>query len=258
MTQINRIRLQNFKAIRDLTFELRPLTLLSGLNDTGKSALWEALLLLKQSESSKYLILNGAYLQAGTVGEVLCDTAPESAAIAIEITGEGFDYRWQFDPWSMSASEIPPAKDAPLPPLDLNLPLHYFSPRSAKGEILCDHLAGIRPGEIIILNHPEHRLHGSLATQVGREIADVVARGAQVIVETHSDHILNGIRLAVHAGELAPDLVRFLHFHRSDDLRELKVDRLKIDRRGRIDRWPDRFFDEWEKSLDLLLEKIDA
>ncbi|MEM7727589.1 MAG: DUF3696 domain-containing protein, partial [Cyanobacteria bacterium P01_A01_bin.45] len=27
-----------------------------------------------------------------------------------------------------------------------------------------------------------------------------------------------------------------------------------IDRNGRIDKWPDGFFDEWDKSLDGLLE----
>ncbi|MCU0515594.1 MAG: DUF3696 domain-containing protein, partial [Oscillatoria sp. Prado101] len=28
----------------------------------------------------------------------------------------------------------------------------------------------------------------------------------------------------------------------------------RIDRNGRIDRWPDGFFDEWDNSLEALLE----
>lgn len=84
--------------------------------------------------------------------------------------------------------------------------------------------------------------------------------GIQVVIETHSDQVLNGIRLAVHGGgepsRLDYDKVRLHFFKRREgsDGTQHMVDSLHIDRDGRIDRWPEDFFDEWDKSLEALLE----
>lgn len=76
------------------------------------------------------------------------------------------------------------------------------------------------------------------------------------MIETHSDHVLNGIRLAVHGGKLAPHDVQLHYFERKkkDEQIYIEVVSPRIDRNGRIDRWPDGFFDEWDKSLEVLLE----
>jgi len=46
---IERIHLQNFKASRDLRARLAPLTLLAGLNSSGKSSILQAIAMLRQS-----------------------------------------------------------------------------------------------------------------------------------------------------------------------------------------------------------------
>src|SRR5947209_6033760 len=74
----------------------------------------------------------------------------------------------------------------------------------------------------------------------------------QIVLETHSDHILNGIRVAVHDGKLAPDNVQIHFFQRQKD-GQAQVLSPRIDRNGRIDQWPNGFFDEWDKNLELLL-----
>jgi predicted ATPase len=76
-----------------------------------------------------------------------------------------------------------------------------------------------------------------------------------VIVETHSDHVLNGVRIAVHNGILSPDLVAIHYFARAETADRVccRVESPAMDRDGRIDRWPDGFFDEWDKSLEHLL-----
>jgi predicted ATPase len=77
----------------------------------------------------------------------------------------------------------------------------------------------------------------------------------QVIVETHSDHVLNGIRLAVHGGQLPPESVA-LHFFDRNPQRDQTYSEVispRINRDGRIDQWPEGFFDEWDKSLEALL-----
>ena len=46
---LERIRLENFKASRDLDNRLAPLTILAGLNSSGKSTLLQAVASLRQS-----------------------------------------------------------------------------------------------------------------------------------------------------------------------------------------------------------------
>jgi predicted ATPase len=90
---------------------------------------------------------------------------------------------------------------------------------------------------------------------MGELLALVASSGVQVVLETHSDHVLNGVRLAVHDGKLPPDGVRLHFFERKDDgdraIHQLSSPRM--DRDGRIDQWPHGFFDEWDAALDRLL-----
>jgi predicted ATPase len=111
-----------------------------------------------------------------------------------------------------------------------------------------------RPGALIIIENPEAHLHPKGQAQMGELIARAASIGIQIIVETHSDHVLNGIRLAVHSGRLNPDDAT-LHFfqHRQNPSTPIVVSP-KIDRNGRIDQWPDGFFDEWDRSLEALLD----
>ncbi|MBL1175073.1 AAA family ATPase [Pantanalinema sp. GBBB05] len=112
------------------------------------------------------------------------------------------------------------------------------------------------PGTLILLENPEAHLHPKGQAMIGHLLALVASCGVQVIVETHSDHVLNGIRLAVHSGKIKPEDVRLHFFQRieQNDQALTQVVSPQIDRNGRIDHWPDGFFDEWDKSLDALLE----
>lgn len=112
------------------------------------------------------------------------------------------------------------------------------------------------PGTLILLENPESNLHSRGQTKMGELIALAASSGIQVVVETHSDHLLNGIRLAVHGGKLKPNDVQLHYFQRQEKKGQTftNVVSPRIDRNGRIDKWPDGFFDEWENSLDALLE----
>jgi predicted ATPase len=111
-----------------------------------------------------------------------------------------------------------------------------------------------QPGALLLLENPEAHLHPRGQAQMGELMARAASIGIQIIVETHSDHILNGMRLSVHRGTLQPqDLT--LHFFLPDrDPPESLLVSPKIDRTGKLDQWPSGFFDEWDKSLDELLE----
>ncbi|HND20426.1 MAG TPA: AAA family ATPase, partial [Acidobacteriota bacterium] len=53
-----------------------------------------------------------------------------------------------------------------------------------------------RPGHMLVVENPEAHLHPQGQSRIGRFLALLAAKGVQVLIETHSDHVLNGIRLA--------------------------------------------------------------
>ena len=73
------------------------------------------------------------------------------------------------------------------------------------------------------------------------------------MVETHSEHVVNGARLAVHDGLLPPDDVAVLFFTRTPESGEHHIQQIHVNRRGQLDQWPPSFFDESERVLDALL-----
>ena len=86
---------------------------------------------------------------------------------------------------------------------------------------------------------------------MGQFMANVAQAGVQVILETHSDHVLNGIRRAVKANQLLAQDVA-LHFFktRAPDLDEAQVMSPVLDDEGNIDRWPDGFFDQFDIDMN--------
>jgi predicted ATPase len=111
------------------------------------------------------------------------------------------------------------------------------------------------PGTLLILENPEAHLHPRGQAEMGKLLALAAANGVQVIVETHSDHILNGVRVAVKQGLINPEHTKLLFFDGKviDDQFKHFIINPKIDQDGRIDHWPDGFFDEWERQLNQLL-----
>ena len=109
-------------------------------------------------------------------------------------------------------------------------------------------------GGLILLENPEAHIHPQGQVALGRLMSLTAATGVQVIVETHSDHILNGIRVAVKEGVLRPDQATVHFFKRDHDTGTAEVDTPRINPQGRLSFWPDGFFDQWDKSLDALLD----
>ena len=112
------------------------------------------------------------------------------------------------------------------------------------------------PGTLILIENPEAHLHPKGQSMMGHLLALAASCDVQIVLETHSDHVLNGIRLAVHGGRIKPEDVGINFFQRieKNDQTFTQIVSPRIDRNGRINFWPDGFFDEWDKSLDVLLE----
>ena len=80
--------------------------------------------------------------------------------------------------------------------------------------------------------------------------------GVQIIIETHSDHLLNGVRIAVKHKKIDENGVE-IHFVYTDRVNPIlhHTQRMQIHEDGSIDEWPIGFFDEWELSLRTLTQK---
>lgn len=365
---IQSLRLQNFKCFENQSLPFRNLTLLSGLNSSGKSSILQALLLLRQSYQqdvlpNRGLALNGDLVCIGTAQDALFEGATEDA-IRFEIFWKNetqakwcFKYNRQVE--VLEISESPKKLDA----YQANLfsdDFHYLQaerigPRTyleiseyqvrqhkqlgSQGEYTPHFLSlyrdesiektlrhpeeesltltqqveawmgeispgtrlnikdssdldlvslqysyglsnpyratnvgfGIsytlpivvailasKPETLILLENPEAHLHPKGQAKMGELLSLAASCGIQVVVETHSDHILNGIRLAVHGKKLDPNDVQ-LHYCKRQEMRgesTIEVVSPHIDKNGRIDEWPDGFFDEWDKSLEALLEPV--
>ncbi len=104
-------------------------------------------------------------------------------------------------------------------------------------------------GGMVLLENPEAHLHPRGQTELGRLLARAAANGIQVIVETHSDHIINGIRLAVKRNELSKDDVQINFFSPSVTQPGTCVQSILINKNGELDSWPEDFLSEWENNL---------
>jgi predicted ATPase len=104
------------------------------------------------------------------------------------------------------------------------------------------------PGDVLIVENPEAHLHPAGQSRMGHFLARVAGSGVQVVIETHSDHVLNGSRLAVAAGDAslpADDFVVHYFDHEG-------VTPISINDRGELNHWPIGFFDQIEDDLGRL------
>ncbi|MFZ1808175.1 MAG: DUF3696 domain-containing protein [Cyclobacteriaceae bacterium] len=112
-----------------------------------------------------------------------------------------------------------------------------------------------KPGDMIIIENPESHIHPRGQAYIGELCAKAAEAGVQIIIETHSDHVLNGVRVAAKRKDVSADNVSIFFFERntSSDEHYTNIVEPYLDENGRISDWPKDFFDEWSKRLDELI-----
>ena len=110
-----------------------------------------------------------------------------------------------------------------------------------------------KKGDLVIIENPESHLHPAGQSKIAELCAIASANGVQIIVETHSDHFLNGIRVATKNELLKPEDSKVYFFRKNKDELETKIDEINIDKEGGIDRYPKGFFDQFDEDLDRLI-----
>lgn len=110
-------------------------------------------------------------------------------------------------------------------------------------------------GKIIVIENPESHIHPRGQAQLGKLISLAASIGAQLFIETHSDHILNGIRVAVKEGDIDKSKVNVMYFEKTTTEKEqfTKITQIRVDHKGELDEYPKDFLDEWSNQLFKLM-----
>lgn len=109
-------------------------------------------------------------------------------------------------------------------------------------------------GALLLLENPEAHLHPQGQAALGELIARCASDGVQIIAEPHSDHLLNGVRLAIKRRIIKNSDVVVHFFSRSIETGDAFVQSPAILENGRLSNWPTGFFDQWDRDIDALLE----
>lgn len=105
---------------------------------------------------------------------------------------------------------------------------------------------------IILIENPEAHLHPKGQSVLMELISKAVAHGIQIIIESHSDHIINGSLVAVNKKWLTPDLLSIYYFEREEHGHTALAHQLRISETGHITCPPKGFFDQIDIDLRTL------
>jgi predicted ATPase len=97
---------------------------------------------------------------------------------------------------------------------------------------------------MLLIENPEAHLHPQGQSAIGQLIAMSAACGKQIVVETHSDHVIDGIRLACKKEKIKDTEVSFHFLKREDDEHETDIESPVMHQDGKLSFWPDGFFDQ--------------
>ena len=99
-----------------------------------------------------------------------------------------------------------------------------------------------KPGQMVYIEQPEIHLHPKAQVALAEILADAANRDVQVVVETHSSHLLLAIQSLVAEGKLDQRRVGLNWFRREDD-GSSKITTANLDDRGAFGDWPEDFGD---------------
>ena len=134
-------------------------------------------------------------------------------------------------PVQVSARWLPDASAAVLRFRDPDVTAEWTRPANVGFGLTCAlpiivAALGNRTESLLMVENPEAHLHPRGQSEIGKFLVRLAASGVQTLVETHSDHVVNGVRIAA-AGEglLPPDAVAIHYLADDGVLTEIAVNR---------------------------------
>lgn len=110
------------------------------------------------------------------------------------------------------------------------------------------------PDSLILIENPEAHIHPSAQSALMRLIARAANHGIQVIIETHSDHIINGALVGAKKGWMDQRDLSIYYFQRDGQTLNAQALPLEIGDNGRIQNAPKGFFDQMRIDFEALYD----
>jgi predicted ATPase len=104
-------------------------------------------------------------------------------------------------------------------------------------------------GSLFIVENPEAHLHPAAQSAMGKFLARVALSGVQVVIETHSENVVNGARLEAISSLASKDDVRFIFFSMPEQQPVPTITQITMDVKGELSEWPAGFFDQQTRDL---------
>ncbi len=187
---------------------------------------------LKHSDSQTLQLLENTYKWLGEISRGI------SISVNADASTQNVKLTYQYEYGNNTTSDYSP--------LNVGFGLTYVLPVIVL-------ILKSKPGDFIIIENPESHLHPAGQSKIAEMCAIAANNGVQIIVETHSDHFLNGVRVATKNGIIAPDKSQVYFFEKGKNGLDTTPRSINIDKDGKLDDWPKSFFDEWDNQLDKLL-----
>jgi len=110
-----------------------------------------------------------------------------------------------------------------------------------------------KESDILIIENPEIHLHPRAQSRICEFLYFISQAKRQLFIETHSDHIFNGIRagIATKAMESEDIAVNFFYLNEKNCTR---VSKIEFGKNGRIMNYTDGLFDQFDIDLDRMLQ----
>lgn len=133
-------------------------------------------------------------------------------------------------------------------PTNVGFGISYILPIIVQGLYLSVLNNKDKQERVLIVENPEAHLHPYGQSQIGQFLAELSHKGGvQVIVETHSDHVINGMRLYSLRQKCVESDFRLYYFNKQD--RRHEIISIEINESGEIIDWPKGFFDQAKIDL---------
>lgn len=105
-------------------------------------------------------------------------------------------------------------------------------------------------GSIVIIENPEAHLHPRAQSRIMEFLIEQsIKRDLQLIIETHSDHVVNGMRISIKNGTLKPNDGIIQHFAYTEKGTTPEITRITSDANGNLSDYPGDFQDEWTAQM---------
>ena len=107
-------------------------------------------------------------------------------------------------------------------------------------------------GPAFLLQQPEVHLHPRGQAELASLFVEAVrTNGSRFLIETHSDYVVDRVRISVRQGKLKPDDVSILYFEPA--AKAVTIHNLTLDRHGNLRNAPAGYRDFFVRESDRLL-----